>query len=146
MNREEDIAKIVRAHGAEFYDTETVEENGHTIYRVYITQKDGVDLDTCAEISNDLSPMLDINPPVSGNYFLEVSSPGLERVLKKPSHFKNAIGERVKLKVAEKGKVRGIIANADDEGILLKNKEGESRYSYPSIQKARTYIDWSNKK
>jgi len=146
MNREESIEKIVRSHGAEFYDTETVQENDQTIYRVYITKEGGVDLDTCAEISNDISPLLDVHPPVSGNYFLEVSSPGIERPLKKPRHFQSAVGERVKLKIAGGEKLKGILEAADEKGITLKNKEGEQRIEYPQILKARTYFDWANRK
>ncbi len=144
MNLEEQIARIVRSHGAEFYDTETVKENDQTIYRVYITKEGGVDLDTCAEISNDLSPLLDVHPPVSGNYYLEVSSPGIERTLKKPQHFQNAVGERVKLKISGGDKVKGIVQSADEEGVTLKTKEGEERYDYGKINKARTYYDWAN--
>jgi ribosome maturation factor RimP len=146
MNLEDQIAKIVRSHGAEFYDTETVNENDQTIYRVYITKEGGVDLDTCAEISNDISPLLDVHPPVSGNYYLEVSSPGIERTLKKPRHFQSALGERLKLKIAGGEKVRGILESADEEGIVLRNKEGEHHYSYSQILKARTYFDWANSK
>ena len=142
MNLEDQIAKIVRSHGAEFYDTETVNENDQTIYRVYITKEGGVDLDTCAEISNDLSPLLDVHPPVSGNYFLEVSSPGIERTLRKPVHFRSAVGERVKLKIAGGEKVRGVLEAADEKGITLKNREGEQHYDYAEINKARTYFDW----
>ncbi len=144
MNLEEQIARIVRSHGAEFYDTETVKENDQTIYRVYITKEGGVDLDTCAEISNDLSPLLDVHPPVSGNYYLEVSSPGIERSLKKPQHFQSAVGERVKLKISGGSKVKGVVQSADEESVTLKTKEGEERYDYGEINKARTYFDWAN--
>ncbi len=144
MNLEDQIAKIVRSHGADFYDSETVKENDQTIYRIYITKEDGVDLDTCARISNDISPLLDLHPPVEGNYFLEVSSPGVERTLKKPKHFQNALGERVKLKMVGGKKLRGVLESADDEGITLRSKEGEERYDYSQILKARTYFDWSN--
>ncbi len=146
MPLEDQIARIVASHGAEFYDTETVNENDQTIYRVYITKEGGVDLDTCAEISNDLSPLLDVHPPVSGNYFLEVSSPGIERPLKKPRHFQSAVGERVKLKIAGGEKLKGILESADEEGVVLRNKEGEHRFGYPQILKARTYFDWANQK
>ncbi|WP_457606426.1 ribosome maturation factor RimP [Nitratifractor sp.] len=143
---EEQIARIVESHGANFYDTETVTENDQTIYRVYITKEGGVDLDTCAEISNDISPLLDVHPPVSGNYYLEVSSPGIERTLRKPSHFQNAVGERVKLKISGGGKVKGVLKEADESGMTLENKEGETRYEYSQINKARTYFDWANQK
>ena len=144
MNLEDQIAKIIRSHGAEFYDSETLKENDQTIYRIYITKEDGVDLDTCAQISNDISPLLDLYPPVKGNYFLEVSSPGVERTLKKPKHFQSALGERVKLKIVGGKKLRGVLESADDDGITLRSKEGEERYDYSQILKARTYFDWSN--
>jgi len=142
-NLEDRIASIVESHGASFYDMEKVSENGNTIVRVYITKDGGVDLDLCADISVDLSPMLDVHPPVDGHYYLEVSSPGIERILKKPSHFKSAIGERVKLRISGEGKKRGILTGADESEIVLKEKDGEFTYRYDSILKAKTYYDWS---
>jgi len=73
MSLNEQIEKIVKANGADFYGTETVQENDSTIFRVYITKEGGVKLDLCAEISNELSVFFDVNPPMHGAYFLEVS-------------------------------------------------------------------------
>ena len=139
---EKKISDMVNMHGAKLYDTETVTENGNTIFRVYITKKEGVDLDLCAEISNDLSPLLDVEPPVDGQYYLEVSSPGIERRLDKPSHFENAIDERVKLKLSDGSKIKAKIISADEEGVTVTNKEGEQKISYSDIRKAKTYFDW----
>jgi len=144
MSLEEEIARIVRSHGAEFYDAETVSENGQTIYRVYITHENGVSLDLCAEISGELSPFLDIHPPCAGHYFLEVSSPGIERPLSKPAHFKSAVGEVVEIKVHGNGKIAGKVVSADDNGIVLRNSKNENAlYSYSEIKKAKTVFDWS---
>jgi ribosome maturation factor RimP len=142
MNLEEQIAKIVQANGAQFYDTETATEAEQTVYRVYITHPDGVTLDMCADISRELSPFLDVHPPMSGKYFLEVSSPGIERRLTKPRHFQQAIGERVKLKVPGQDRLKGVILSADDTGITLETKHGEETYSYSDILKAKTYFQW----
>ena len=87
MNLESQIAKIIRVNGASLYDIETVTEFDETIYRILITKSGGVSLDMCADISRDLSPFLDVNPPMNGRYRLEVSSPGIERKLLKPVHF-----------------------------------------------------------
>ena len=144
MNLDEQIEKIVLSHGARFYDTETVTENDRKIYRVYITREGGVDLDLCAEISNDLSPMLDIHPPVSGNYFLEVSSPGIERILRKRKHFENSVGERIRLKIGGGGKVKGILESADENGIKIRTDEGMREYDYSQIVKAGTYFEWQD--
>lgn len=143
MNLETQIAKIVEANGAFLYDTEIVTEFDETIFRVLITKEGGVDLDLCADISNELSPFLDVHPPMSQRYRLEVSSPGIERKLSKPVHFKNAIGEKVKLKIPGGQKLKGILKSADDEGITLETKEGDEHFKYGELGTAKTYFDWN---
>jgi ribosome maturation factor RimP len=142
MSQTEQIAKIVQANGAKLYDTEVVSEFDETIFRVYVTKEGGINLDDCANISNDLSPFLDVHPPVGGAYRLEVSSPGLERKLSKPDHFANAIGERVKLKVPGQDRLKGILKSANDEGIVIETKHGDEEYPYSQIAKAKTYVAW----
>ena len=142
MSLDTQIAKIVRANGAEFYDTETASEAGQTVYRVYITHPDGVSLDLCADISRELSPFLDVHPPMSGKYFLEVSSPGIERKLSKPRHFQQSIGEKVKLKVPGADRLKGTLIGADDQGVVIETKHGEEHYTYGDISKAKTYFEW----
>lgn len=143
MNLETQIAKIIEANGAFLYDIEVVTEFDETIFRVLITKAGGVDLDLCATISNELSPFLDVHPPMSQRYRLEVSSPGIERKLTKPVHFKNAIGEKVKLKIRGADKVKGTIKTADDNGIVLETKQGEESFEYGAIGTAKTYFDWN---
>jgi ribosome maturation factor RimP len=145
MSLDNEIAKIVKANGAEFYDSETVTELDETIFRVYITKEGGVDLDLCADISNALSPFLDVHPPVGSAYRLEVSSPGIERKLKKPEHFKGAVGENVKLKVPGQDRLKGILKSADETGITVETKYGDEQYAYHEIKAAKTYFDWGNK-
>jgi len=142
MSQTEQIAKIVQANGAKLYDTEVVSEFDETIFRVYVTKEGGINLDDCANISNDLSPFLDVHPPVGGAYRLEVSSPGLERKLSKPEHFANAIGERVKLKVPGQDRLKGILKSANDDSIIIETKHGDEEYSYSQITKAKTYVAW----
>lgn len=143
MNLETQIAKIVEANGADLYDIEIVTEFDETIFRVLVTKAGGVDLDLCADISHELSPFLDVHPPMSQRYRLEVSSPGIERKLTKPVHFKNAIGEKVKLKIAGGEKLKGTIKSADNEGIVVETTQGEERFAYGDIRTAKTYFDWN---
>jgi len=143
MSLNEQIEKIVKANGASFYGTETVQENDTTIFRVYITKEGGVTLDLCAEISNELSVFFDVNPPLDGAYYLEVSSPGIERKLENPTHFMSAIGERVKFKVHGGEKERGVITSADDTGFTIEKKGEEVRFDYANISKAKTYYEWN---
>ncbi len=142
MNLEQQIEKIVRSNGAVFYDTETVTEGEQTIYRVYVTQEGGVSLDLCAEISRELSPFLDVHPPMGGKYILEVSSPGLERKLTKSKHFQNSIGEKIKFKVIGIDKGKGTLSAADDKGITIETKQGEEIYEYGQLGTVKTYIEW----
>ncbi len=134
------IRDIIQNEGANLYDTELVSENKHNIFRVYITCKDGVTLDLCAKISNIISPILDLDPPTQKQYFLEVSSPGLERKLKKTEHFKNSIGELLRVHLVSTEKVEGKLISADNEGIMLEGEE--QKIKYDEIEKAKTYVIW----
>lgn len=146
MSLNEQIAKIVKANGVNFYGTETVQEESKTIYRVYITKEGGINLDQCAEISNELSVFFDVNPPVSGAYFLEVSSPGIERKLENTVHFMSAVGERVKFKINGGEKEKGLIKSADESGFSIEKKGEEVRFEYADISKAKTYYEWNKTK
>lgn len=143
MNLEAQIAKIIEANDAALYDTEVVTEFEDTIFRVLITKVGGVSLDLCARISHELSPFLDVHPPMSQRYRLEVSSPGIERKLTKPVHFQNAIGEKVKLKITGVDKLKGILKSADNKGITVETKEGDISFDYGQIGTAKTYFDWN---
>jgi len=143
MNLDTQIAKIIEANGAALYDTEVVTEFDETIYRVLITKVGGVSLDLCATISYELSPFLDVHPPMNGQYRLEVSSPGIERKLTKPVHFQNAIGEKVKLKLGGGEKLKGLLKSADDKGIVVETKQGDESFSYGELNTCKTYFDWN---
>ena len=143
MNLETQISKIIEANGAALYDTEIVTEFDETIFRVLITKVGGVDLDLCATISHELSPFLDVHPPMSQKYRLEISSPGIERKLTKKVHFENAVGEKVKLKVVGGEKIKGLLKSADNDGIVVETKQGEESYTYSELNTCKTYFDWN---
>lgn len=143
MNLETQISKIIEANGAALYDTEIVTEFEETIFRILITKSGGVSLDLCADISHELSPFLDVHPPMSQAYRLEVSSPGIERKLSKPVHFKNAIGEKVKLKISGGDKLKGVLKSADNDGIVVETKSGDESYTYGELNTCKTYFDWN---
>ena len=139
-----DLESIIKECGVELYDTEIVTENDHKIYRVYITSKEGITLDKCSEVSRIISPILDLEPPVNGKYFLEVSSPGVERKLTTPNHFQKSVGELVKIKHSELGKIKGEIVSADDKKVTIKDKEEKTQkeFDYSQIVSAKTYYIW----
>jgi ribosome maturation factor RimP len=141
---ENEIKKIVENFGAKLYDTETQRAGDGTIFRVLIMADGGVDLDLCAKISRVLSPYFDTNPPVRGQYFLEVSSPGIERSLTKIEHFVYSIGDKVKLKVTDAGKVEGILKSANNDTIVVETTDVEVSFKLPQIIKAKTYFEWKS--
>jgi len=142
MNLENEIRKIVESCGARLYDIETVNERGKTIYRVTITSPEGIDLDRCAQVSNLISPLLDVHPPIEGEYNLEVSSPGVERKLKKPSHFHNSVGEKVRVTKLDGTVLEGELLRADDRRIAVRTKKGEEEIGLDEIASAKTYFEW----
>ena len=103
------IEPVVRAHGAEVWDIEFKNENGWVL-RVYVerlgasasklsTKSAAIDLELCSAIARDLSPALDVEDPIAGRYNLEVSSPGIERSLRKVADYDRFAGEKAKLKL-----------------------------------------------
>lgn len=137
------IKNIIEENGAIYYDSEVVSENGNKILRIYITAKDGVNLDLCAKISRIISPIIDLDPPVNGPYMLEVSSPGIERNLKKPEHFRGSIGETVKIKLINTDKIIGELKSYDGKALKIVEDDGEeTSINIEDIDKARTYYKW----
>ncbi|PRM92079.1 ribosome maturation factor RimP [Arcobacter cryaerophilus gv. occultus] len=142
MNLEEQIKLIVENSGLKLYDIVTKKEHERNIFRVIVTSKDGVNLDKCAEISRLISPILDIDEPMGGKYNLEVSSPGIERKLKKPEHFISSIGELVKVKNIETDLLKGELLSADNSKITIKTEFGDEEITYDNILSAATYFEW----
>jgi ribosome maturation factor RimP len=143
MSLERDIKKMVESIGLSLYDTQILNENEQTIYRVSVTAPGGVTLDQCAQVTHLINPLLDVTPAMSGEYRLEVSSPGIERRLKTLEHFAQSVGEKVILSTVNKEKFEGELLNVSGEEITLLTKdEGEKTLTFRSISKAKTYFEW----
>lgn len=99
----------------ELVDIEFVKEGQSWFLRVFIDSDDGVDIEECAKVSEALSEKLDEADPIKQNYFLEVSSPGAERPLKKEADFMKALGKNVYIKTYEP-----IEGNKEFEGELFR--------------------------
>ena len=141
-NLEESIELIVKGCGVCLYDIVNLKENDISIYRVFITSKEGIDLDKCSEVSRLISPLLDLHEVNFGKYNLEVSSPGIERKLQRPSHFKLSIGDFLNVKDYNKESILGKLLFADDEKIILETNSGEKTVQYEDISIASTYYKW----
>jgi len=143
-----ELEKIINDLGVNFYGSEIVNENDQKIVRIFITSKDGISLDKCAEVSSIISPILDLNPPTSGKYFLEVSSPGIERKLNTLRELELSVGELIKATIVEDGervKIKGELLNVDGDLIEVDDKISKEikRFEYSSLLKAKTYYIWN---
>lgn len=136
------VAPIVDAESVELYD---IEHNGGAL-RVFVDHPDGVSIDLIKRLSRSISHVLDEADPIPGRYTLEVSSPGLERSLRTPEHFRKAIGDEVKIKTRPDAegdrRVQGELTSVDDHGVEI-TVDGElRRVAFDDISKARTVFEW----
>ncbi len=143
MALEKEIKSMLKSIDLDLYDTQLVSENGETIYRVNIVEKESsLSLQRCVEATKLISPLLDTEPPVNGEYRLEVGSPGIERQLKSLDHFESSIGEMVKITLNDKSKLRAKLVGVDGEKIELDIDSERTVLNYPDILKASTYFEW----
>ena len=134
------VEPLLEARGAALYD---VVLGGATL-QVLVAGK--LDLDALADITRDISAVLDEHDPMPDRYTLEVSTPGLERTLRVPSHYAGAVGERVKVKTSPSTegdrRVDGVLTAADDEGFVVDTGTEQRRLSYGDVERARTVFEW----
>jgi ribosome maturation factor RimP len=142
MSLEESIKLAVESLGANLYDIVTVKEHDKNIFRVLVTAENGISLDKCAEISRMISPILDVDEPMGGEYILEVSSPGIERKLRKKEHFIASVGEKVKIKNFATETYKGELISADNEKVVVETEFGKEEITYDNILAAATYFEW----
>jgi len=151
------VDPVVRAHGAEVVDMEFKSEPGGWVLRVYVeklgsaernadTRDAAVDLDLCSHVSRDLSPALDVADVIPHRYHLEISSPGVERPLKKERDFVRFHGKKAKLKLehASHGQkvVVGVLDGCKDGTVRV--MEGARAHEIPiaDVQSARLVFEF----
>jgi ribosome maturation factor RimP len=137
------VEPLARAASLTLYD---VLHTGSTL-RVLVDGPQGVTLDQLAELTRTISVALDLDDPISGSYTLEVSSPGLERPLRRPDHFAGAVGARVTLRTRsdEQGhrRCRGILLTVDERSITVDDMEaGPVTVDIGEVESARTVFEW----
>lgn len=149
MSLEKDIESFVQSLGLELYEIAVVKENEETIYRVSVLsgtfengKRKGVSLDECVLLSRLISPLLDVTPPLDGDYRLEVGSPGIERKVATLKQFALSVGERVSLTLKTKEKYKGLLLRVEDAMITLDVDGEEVGVDFAQISKARTYFEW----
>ena len=148
MDVESLLRPVVESAGLELVEAAFIREHGRRILRVTVDRDEpgGVDLDTIAEVSGRISRRLDLDDVVPGRYDLEVSSPGVERPLKRPREFRRHVGEKVKVRSVEpvdgSRTHTGTLEAADDDGIVVRTEAGDRRLRYEDVASARTVFEW----
>jgi ribosome maturation factor RimP len=108
---------------------------------LYIDRPDGVGLDDCERVSREVSALLDVEDPIPLRYTLEVSSPGFDRILRTPEHFRRFVGARVhvELSVSHDGRKRytGALLEAGERGIVMEVDRNRVEVAYGEIARAR---------
>src|SRR3954447_10343500 len=132
------LEPVLTASGLDLFDVEL--KGG--VLQVAVDRAGGVDLDAISHAASVVSATLDEADPIPGRYTLEVGSPGLERPLRTPDHFRRYVGTTVTIKtkpdVEGERRVTGVLDDADDEGFTV----GGRRLSYDQVERARTVFEW----
>jgi ribosome maturation factor RimP len=149
MDLESMVEPVVETAGMELVDLTFRREGGGKILRVVVDREQGLDLDTISEISKKISRRLDAEGFDPGPYSLEVSTPGVERPLRRPEDFAKRVGEKVKVKTSEPVEGQhvhvGALAATDDLAVTVETEVGERRLPFSSIAAARTVFEWGPK-
>ena len=130
--------------GYDLYDVEYAKEGKNYFLRIYIDKPEGIDLNDCEKVNNEISDMLDEANYIKDQYFLEVSSPGIERVLRKDKHLEQNKGKEIAIKLFrkdEKGnkEYQGILKDFNDETIIL---EDDITIERKQIAQIKTIYEW----
>jgi ribosome maturation factor RimP len=148
---EELVTPILDESGLEFVEVEYVKEGKNWFLRVFIDKEGGVDIEDCGQVSEKLGEKLDELDPIPQNYFLEVSSPGAERPLKKEKDFRKAIGKNVYIKtyepILDEKEFEGILTGFDGNEVTLevtiKTRKKTVVIPFEKVAKARLAVTFS---
>lgn len=132
MNRREDqienlLTPTVEALGCELWGIEYLSQGRHAKLRVYIERAEGVTVDDCERVSREVSDQLDVGDVMPGAYTLEVSSPGMDRILFKPAHYQANVGAvidvRLNFPLEGRKHIVGILAGLEDDEVIVRPME-----------------------
>ena len=143
---EELITKPIQELGYQLYDVQYSKEGKDYFLRVFIDSPKGIDLNDCEKVSNGINDILDSADYIKEQYFLEVSSPGVERVLRKDSHLKENIGSTIEIKLFKplegKKEYIGILKNFDSNLIEIEIDENIITIERTNISLIKLYYNW----
>lgn len=141
------VSNKIKELGYELYDVEYVKEGKEYYLRIYIDKEEGIDLNDCELVSNSITEILDKEDYIKEQYFLEVSSPGIERVLKKDKHLQANIEKNISIKLfkPQEGQKQfiGILKKFDDKILTIEISQSLIEIERTNIAQIKTVYDWN---
>jgi ribosome maturation factor RimP len=142
------IEPILDEMQIELVDVEYLSEAGRWILRIYVDRQGGITLDDCARVSREIGDLIDVKDLFRQSYILEVSSPGLNRPLKKEKDFVDVIGKNVKIRMAApldgRRNFKGNLQSFEDGVLCLNIKDDLFLLPYGGIEKANLAYDFGD--
>jgi ribosome maturation factor RimP len=132
---------VVKGMGFDLIEIEHFPNPKHGVLRLYIDKEGGVNVDDCSTVSRQISALIDVEDPVSGQYNLEISSPGVDRPLRRLVDFQRFAGSLVKLKTVMplegQRNFKGRLLEASEETVVIETDDEEISLPMTAIDKAR---------
>ncbi len=143
------LRPVIADMGYVCWGIEQLRQGRDLLLRVYIDNATGVTLEDCEQVSRRISGILDVEDPIAGEYLLEVSSPGLDRLLFTPDQYEQFIGETVTVRLAgaieKRKRITGRIRKVTGQTVLLEEAGAEFHVSLGAIEQARLRPDEINR-
>lgn len=141
------IEPIIEKIGYELYDVEYAKEGKNYFLRIFIDNEKGIDLNDCEKVNNEITDILDEKNYIKEQYFLEVSSPGIERILRKNKHLEKNIGKEINIKLFKKDEngnkeYFGDLLEYDENYIKIKQNDNEIKIERKNISQIKTVYNW----
>lgn len=144
------VKPIIEGLGYELYDVEYAKEGKNFYLRIFIDSNQGIDLNDCEKVNDAINDVLDEADYIKEQYFLEVSSPGIERVLRKDRHLEQNIGNMVSVKLFKKDEdgnkeYEGILKGFDENyvNIEAENDDIQKSLERKNIAQIKTVYNWN---
>jgi ribosome maturation factor RimP len=135
------LQPTVEAMGFDLWGVEYMSQGRHSVLRVYIDAEQGINVDDCAAVSHQAGSVLDVEEPISGEYTLEVSSPGMDRLLFKLEQYPQYANEVIELRLRSpfegRRKFKGILKGIEGEDIVVQVDDHEYLLPHSAVDKAR---------
>lgn len=140
------LEKTITNLGYELYDVRYEKEGKNYYLRIIIDKPEGIDINDCEKVNNEINEILDEADYIKDQYFLEVSSPGVERVLRKEKHFMKQLGKEISIKlfkpVNKQKELIGTLEEYNSNNILLKVENKSIKIDLKDIAIAKTIFNW----